>query len=247
MFGLFKKKVDDFSGIPYFPITTDMHSHILPGIDDGSPDLETSILLVKGLIDLGVKKSIATPHIIGDMFPNNSETISKALNLLKVELKNQNIEFELHAAAEYMLDSYFMELLEKNQKLLTIKDNIVLTEFSYSCMPSHVEEMSFAIITNGYTPILAHPERYAYVHNNYNQYHRWAELGFLLQVNLLSLTGYYGKEVAKAANYILKNNLASYTGTDLHHQRHLAALSHPKNHLIFKNALSHQEWNVLLA
>ena len=88
MFGLFKKKVDDFSGIPYFPITTDMHSHILPGIDDGSPDLETSILLVKGLIDLGVKKSIATPHIIGDMFPNNSETISKALNLLKVELKN---------------------------------------------------------------------------------------------------------------------------------------------------------------
>ena len=243
MFGLFKKKKEEFEGVSYFPITTDMHSHILPGIDDGSPDLETSVLLVKGLMDLGINKSIATPHIIGDMFPNNIETINGALNLLKAELKKQEIDFELNAAAEYMLDSYFMELLEKDKKLLTVKDNNVLTEFSYSCMPEHVEEMSFAIITGGYIPILAHPERYAYVHNNYKHYHRWAELGFLLQVNLLSLTGYYGKEVAKAANYILKNDLASFTGTDLHHERHLAALTHPKNHVTFKNALGHREWN----
>lgn len=243
MFGLFKKKQQDFSGLGYFPITTDMHSHILPGIDDGSPNLETSILLVKGLVDLGIKKSIATPHIIGDLFPNNSETINAARDLLKTELKRLEIDFELHAGAEYMLDSYFMELLQKNTKLLTVKDNLVLTEFSYSCMPEHVEEMSFAIITGGYTPILAHPERYAYVHNNYKHYHRWADLGFQLQVNLLSLTGYYGKEVAKAAVYILKNNLAVYTGTDLHHERHLAALSHPKNHSIFKANLEHREWN----
>lgn len=241
MFGLFKKQN---SSEPYFPFTTDIHSHILPGIDDGSPDVATSIELVKGLKNLGINKSVATPHIIGDMFPNNAETISKAKDFLQQELNNQNIEFELSAAAEYMLDSFFLDLLKKNEKLLTIKDNIILTEFSYSSAPQHVEEIIFEIITNGYSPILAHPERYGFAHSNYKIYHRWAELGFLLQVNLLSLTGYYGKEVAKAANYLLKNNLISYAGTDLHHARHMGALSHPKNQQIFKDAMSHRDWNI---
>jgi tyrosine-protein phosphatase YwqE len=226
MFSLFKKK--EKLNFDYFPISLDMHSHILPGIDDGSPNLETSIELIKGLMSLGVKKSIATPHIIGDLYRNNPETINGALQLLQAELKKQQINFEVSAAAEYMLDSYFFELLNNGQKLLTLKDNIILTEFSYASMPDDPGKHSFAVQMAGYSPILAHPERYPYYYGNYKMYHRLSELGFMLQLNLLSLTGYYGKEAVKAAEYMLKNELVSFVGTDMHHERHLGMLTDPR-------------------
>lgn len=232
MFNIFKTKNVSSNG-NYLPFTTDMHSHILPGIDDGSPDIETSIHLIKGLMELGITKSIATPHIIGDMYRNNADTIFAAMAKLQLALENQGIDFELSAAAEYMLDNYFFELLDNKTIMLTLKDKIILTEFSYSAMPSNPGQMIFHILTEGYTPILAHPERYAYFHNNYKQFDYLKDLGFLLQVNLLSLTGYYGKETARAARYIIKNNLASFAGTDLHHERHLLALTDKKSRKIF--------------
>jgi tyrosine-protein phosphatase YwqE len=241
VFGLFKKKKEFTEN--YFPITTDIHSHILPGIDDGAPDVATSIELIKGLMRMGVTRSVATPHIIGDMYRNTPDTIYAAQQALQSELDRQGIEFELSSAAEYMLDQYFFEMLDNKTLLLPVRDNILLTEFSYSSMPDHIEKMSFAIITEGYSPILAHPERYAYFHNNNKIYAYLSELGFLLQVNLLSLTGYYGKEVAKAANYIVKNNLAAFVATDLHHERHLAALQDPKNKMIFREVLGGRKWN----
>src|SRR5688572_27889590 len=208
----------------FFPISTDIHSHILPGIDDGAPDLETSILLIKGLMEMGITRSIATPHIISDLYRNTPCTIHAAQTLLQAELDRQQINFTLSAAAEYMMDGAFFELLKTGEPLLTVKDKLLLTEFSYLAMPENPKLMSFSIITSGYTPILAHPERYGYLHNSYKNYHLLQELGFLLQVNLLSLTGYYGPAVAKAGRYIIKNGLASYTATDLHHPQHLAAL-----------------------
>lgn len=242
MFNFFRKK--SFSGTEgYFPITTDIHSHILPGIDDGSPDIDTSIMLIKRLMKMGVRKSIATPHIIGDMYPNNAETIGNSLGQLKTALAEKNIDFEVKAAAEYMLDGYFFELLQRKVPLLTVKDNLILTEFPYSTMPDYVEKMSFNILTDGYTPILAHPERYGYVHGNYKMYHRWVELGFKLQVNVLSLTGYYGKEVAKAARYLVKNELISFVATDLHHERHLDALEDRHNRMLFSQVLGTRSWN----
>jgi len=243
MFNLFKKSKSREE--TYFPITTDIHSHILPGIDDGSPTVETSIQLIKGLMQNGVTRSIATPHIIGDMYRNNADTIFGAQKILQAEIDKQGLNFELFAAAEYMLDHYFLELLNNKVLLLTVQGNLLLTEFSYASMPAHIEKMSFAIITEGYAPILAHPERYGYFHNNYKIFHHLKELGFLLQVNLLSLTDYYGKEVTKAAHYIIKNNLASFLGTDLHHERHLAALNDPKNQRVFKEVLEGKEWNVM--
>ncbi len=221
MFSFFHKK---YSVEKFFPISTDIHSHILPGIDDGSPDVETSIQLIKGLKALGVNHSIATPHIIGDMYRNDADSIFGAQQLLQAALDKEGIAFELGTAAEYMLDNYFFELLDNKAMMLTVKDKLLLTEFSYSAMPSYPEKMSFAIITEGYTPILAHPERYGYYHRDFNYFNRLKDLGFLLQVNILSLTGYYGKEVAAAGRYILKNDLASFVATDLHHQRHLDAL-----------------------
>lgn len=230
----------------YFPFTTDIHSHILPGIDDGSPDLETSVLLIKGLMKLGVKKSIATPHIISDLYRNTPSTIANSLLLLKTELKNQGIDFEISAAAEYMLDTYFFQLLKSGEPLLTISDNFILTEFSYVSPPDEIEKISFEIITAGYKPILAHPERYGFFNRNFGMYNKLSELGFLLQVNLLSLAGFYGKDCKKAAQYILDNNLAAFTATDLHHERHLAMLNQKKSRAEFHKYLSHRKWNVFI-
>jgi protein-tyrosine phosphatase len=242
MFSIFKKKAPVFDS-NYFPIVTDIHSHILPGIDDGSPDVDNSIELIEGLMKLGVTSSIATPHIIGDMFRNNEETISKALSILRNKLVEKNIHFPVNAAAEYMMDDYFLELLKNKTKLLTLKENIILTEFSYSEKPYNHKQMVFSIITEGYQPILAHPERYGYFHHDYKIYDELKDLGFMLQVNLLSLTGYYGKEVAKAANYIVKNNLVSFTATDMHHARHLQALSLPQHKAIFAQVYSNKLYN----
>lgn len=242
MFSFFKKKQAQ-EPVSYFPIETDIHSHILPGIDDGSPDLETSVQLIKGLMEIGVNKSIATPHVIGDMYRNNPETISVALTCLQDELHKQSIEFKVSAAAEYMMDSYFLELLKSEQKLLTLKDNIILTEFSYAARPDDPGKHSFAIQMAGYSPILAHPERYPYYYGDYKMYHRFVELGFMLQLNLLSLTGYYGKEAVKAAEYMLKNELISFVGTDMHHTRHLAMLQDPKIQGMLHKHLSYRNWN----
>jgi len=242
MFSIFKKKVPT-NNSAYFPIVTDIHSHILPGIDDGSPDIETSLFLIDGLIKLGIKQSVATPHIIGDLYRNDASSINNSLSLLKKTLLEKQINFKVSAAAEYMLDAYFLELLSTKIPLLTIKDNLVLTEFSYADKPYNVEQIVFAIITEGYQPILAHPERYGYYHNDFKQYNFLYELGFLFQVNLLSLTGYYGKPAAKAASYLIKNNLASFVATDLHHERHLNALSDNKNKILFIEALNSKIFN----
>ena len=241
MFSIFKKKV--FPALDYFPIVTDIHSHILPGIDDGAPDVETSIVLIEGLMNLGITQSVATPHIIGDLYRNDAATINKALAIVRDTLAEKQIDFKVTAAAEYMLDSYFLELLYAKTPLLTIKNNLLLTEFSYADKPYNVEQLLFNTITEGYQPILAHPERYGYYHNDLKQYNYLNEIGFVLQVNLLSFTGYYGKPAAKAANYIIKNNLASFVGTDLHHERHLNALSDNKNRILFKEILNNKRFN----
>jgi protein-tyrosine phosphatase len=219
-----------------------MHSHILPGIDDGSPDIATSIELVKGLMELGLKRSIATPHVISDMYRNTNETIHNALSSLRTALQEQGIPYQVDAAAEYMMDAAFFEMLEKGEPLLTIKDNIILTEFSWGAMPDNPKLMSFSILTSGYTPILAHPERYAYFHNNYKAYHLLKELGFLLQVNILSLTGHYGQAVAKAAKYLIKNDLVSFLGTDLHHAKHLEGMKNGRGQL--EEILNRKEFNL---
>jgi len=221
-----------------------MHSHILPGLDDGAPDVNASLQLIRGMMNLGIKKAVATPHIIDDLYRNNPATINAALGLLQSELNKEGIDFEVSAAAEYMIDSYFLQMIKNREKLLTIKDNLILTEFSYASSPDDPFRICFEIIMAGYKPILAHPERYPYFNRNLKVYSKLSEQGFLFQVNLLSLTGYYGKDVAKAAIYLIENNMVAYLGTDLHHLRHLEALSDPKNRTLFHELLSHRSWNL---
>ena len=237
-----KKKID-----PLYPgfswLAQDIHSHILPGIDDGSPDVDTSLQLLRSLSDAGINKFICTPHIIGDMYRNTPTTINTALDNLKKACRQNGMRTEISAAAEYMLDDYFMELLRKKEPLLTLRKNYILTELSYSASPDNLEQISFEILTNNYQPLMAHPERYFYYHNNYDAYVRLKGLGFLLQVNLLSLAGYYGKHVAKAAKFILENNLADFVGTDLHHVNHLKVLTDVKSVALFEKYLGDKIYN----
>lgn len=243
MLNIFKKKHPAQSLYNFSNIATDMHSHILPGIDDGSPDVETSISLLKSLAAAGITKFICTPHIIGDLYRNTPTTINAALETLKKACVVEGLKTELSAAAEYMMDDYFMELLRKKAPLLTLKKNYLLTELSYATPPNNVDQIAFELNVNGYHPVMAHPERYFYYHKNYDAYHRMKELGFLLQVNLLSLTGYYGKSVTKAARFIIANDLADFVGTDLHHANHLRALTDKNNLSLFQNILGDKIYN----
>ena len=236
-----KKKGPAYSGFSW--LKQDIHSHILPGIDDGSPDIETSIQLLRSLSDAGINKFICTPHVIGDMYHNNPQTINDALSRLKKAVSQNGMAVEINAAAEYMMDDHFMELLRRKEPLLTLTKNYILTELSYSTAPQKLEQISFEIHINNYQPLMAHPERYPYYHKNYNAYYRMKELGFLLQVNLLSLTGYYGKTVAKAAKFIVDNKLADFVGTDLHHFNHLQVLTDTKSIKIFEKYLGDKMYN----
>jgi tyrosine-protein phosphatase YwqE len=236
-----KKNIPLYQGFSW--LAQDIHSHILPGIDDGSPDVETSLQLLRSLSDAGIHKFICTPHIIGDMYRNTPETINNALSKLKNALEQNGMSMEISAGAEYMMDDHFLELLRNKEPLMKLTKNYILTELSYSTAPEKLEKISFEININNYQPLMAHPERYPYYHHNYDAYYRMKELGFLLQVNLLSLTGYYGKNVAKAAKFILENKLADFVGTDLHHFNHLNILTDSKSIRIFEKYLGDRIYN----
>jgi tyrosine-protein phosphatase YwqE len=242
IFKRYNQKVLNFDKLPF---QTDIHSHILPGIDDGSPDIETSIILLKGLSALGIKKMIATPHVIADLYRNTPEIIMGALAKLKVACVDENIDIEIEAAAEYMIDDSFIQMLAEGNQLLTIYDNLILTEQSFNSVADNLHEIAFSLLTNGYRPVLAHPERYEYYHNNYKNYGLLKEMGFLLQINVLSLTGYYGKSVAKVTEYLFENNLVDLVGTDLHHFRHLEMLNKKGNLQLIKKYIGNKNFNQL--
>jgi protein-tyrosine phosphatase len=203
----------------------DIHSHLLPGIDDGAKDLNASIDLIEKMSSYGIKSFITTPHILGDVYPNTPEIIKSKLQTVKNELLKRNItDIAIDAAAEYMMDEQFSEMIEKDEKLLTLKDNNVLVEMSYFNAPINLYEVLFQLQLKGYKPVLAHPERYNYYHTDFKSYHKLKQAGCLFQLNLLSLTDHYGKGVQKTAEKILKENLYDFVGTDTHHQRHLEML-----------------------
>ncbi|HEV3326464.1 MAG TPA: CpsB/CapC family capsule biosynthesis tyrosine phosphatase [Puia sp.] len=222
MFSLFRKKIripSNWSGL-----RCDMHSHLIPGIDDGSPDLETSIRLIRGFIDLGYKKIITTPHINADIFPNTPEIVHAGAAIVTEELRRQNIGIEFRVAAEYLMDEHFSRMLAVGDPLLTLKDNLVLVELSFAVPAINLNEILFNMQVKGYQPVLAHPERYLYFGANKKWYDQLRNAGCLFQLNLLSFAGHYGPESGQLAEYLVKRQYIDLLGTDLHHDRHLEIL-----------------------
>ena len=218
MLHFFKSKpfLQDFIPEEY----VDIHSHLLPGIDDGAATIEDTTKLINGLQSLGFTKFITTPHIMSDVWNNTKTGIETKMDETVAELEISNIQPRFKAAAEYMIDAEFRELFTK-APLLTLRDNYVLVEISYLSAPIQLYDTLFELQTHGYKPVLAHPERYNFYHNNLQEYHKLKNAGCVFQLNMLSATGYYGANVSKAADYLLANDLIDFTGSDVHHTRHL--------------------------
>lgn len=205
-------------------LIADMHSHLLPSIDDGSPDINTSLELIKGFQSLGYKKIITTPHVLWEIYPNTKEIILSKQEEIKKELVNAGIEIEFHAAAEYFIDDHFTDQLKNKIPLLPISGNMILVEFSMVSEPIDLQEVLFEMQMQNYQPVLAHPERYTFLARKKEFYDQLKDAGCFFQLNLLSLSGYYGAGVQELAEYLLKKNYYDFAGTDLHHSRQLSSL-----------------------
>ena len=218
-FGLKPKQLFTFADLE-----VDMHSHLIPGIDDGAKSLADSLTLIRNLQTLGYRKIITTPHIIGHYFPNTPDIIYRGRDQVREALVKENLEIEFQAAAEYFVDDFFIDLLKRREPLLSFSDRKVLIEVSMLAKNNQLFDVVFQLLSKQYTPILAHPERYLFYANEFEIFHQLREKGCKLQVNILSLVGHYGKQQKALAVRLLKEDLIDYLGTDLHHQGHLSCL-----------------------
>ncbi|MGB0933346.1 MAG: tyrosine-protein phosphatase [Lishizhenia sp.] len=216
---IFKKR----KKIDLSELITDVHSHLIPGIDDGAQTLDHSIGMLLKFQELGYKKVITTPHILSDLYPNTPETILNGYNIVKEELERINLNIEFQTAAEYFYDDHLMAEIESNQ-VMKFNQNYVLFEFSFNTEPLHVDELIFKIQSKGLIPVLAHYERYSFYMGNIKMAQELKEKGVKIQMNLNSLTGHYGSGIRKTAELLIKNKLVDLAGTDCHRIEHLHLL-----------------------
>jgi len=205
------------------PHYTDIHSHLLPGIDDGAKDSAASASLIGGMAQLGIARAITTPHIMRNVWDNTPEIIGEKLRETRKNV-SEKAGFPLHAAAEYLIDDHFVSLYKRGE-ILPLADNLVLVEMSYLNPPIQLLEILFELQVAGYRPVLAHPERYMFYHAQWGEFKKLKNAGCLFQLNLLSTVGYYGPAVTATAEKLLKAGMIDFTGTDIHHVKHLEALS----------------------
>lgn len=221
LFQIFKKKAKRLNEpVDLSLVGCDIHSHLVPAIDDGSKSIEDSLKMIAELNQLGYRKLITTPHIMGDAYRNTPETILGGLSDVQKALKSDNSAVEMAAAAEYYLDADFEKKLD-NEKLLTFGKNYLLFEVSYMNPPDNLYHIIFKMQLQGYKPVLAHPERYNFWHPEFEKYEGFIDKGVLLQLNINSLTGYYSMATKKIAEEMIERKMISFLGTDCHHEGHI--------------------------
>lgn len=215
----FKANVEKLKDAQLLVGTTDWHSHILPGVDDGIKTMEESLATLRDLEKFGVKHLWLTPHIMEDC-PNETKDLRKRFEELKLSYDGS---ITLHLASENMLDALFEDRLEANDLLpLGTNGNHILVETSYFNPPMNMIGMLEKIMHKGYFPVLAHPERYRYMDEK--DYERIREMGVLFQVNYFSIVGAYGETARKKLEWLLKKDMVDMVGSDLHRHRALLSL-----------------------
>lgn len=226
-------------------VAVDMHSHFIPGIDDGAQNMDDALFLLRAMSDLGYRKVITTPHVYTDLYPNTSERILDGLEKLRKAAATQGIPIEVDAAAEYYLDEHFEWLIDQ-KKLLTFGSNYVLFELGFIQEPPTLKRAIFNMHLQGYKPILAHPERYEYFDGRISKYTELVERDVLLQININSLTGHYGQSVKETAEKLIEAGLVHFIGSDCHHPGHIqmtaSVLGNPAlHHLIDSGKLMNSQ------
>lgn len=221
MFEFFSKKNFLVDRLEHF---VDIHNHVLPGIDDGAKDVSESVELLKAFQELGIISLYTTPHIFPQLYPNDPESISTAHDkLMEALITEEMTGISLKLAAEHMVDDSFEEMLSTD-KHMSLKGEFLLFEMSFLQPPINFDQAVMAINRKRLTPILAHPERYHFLHSRSRTFERYMNQGILLQVNLLSLGEHYGKDVHKMAWKLMDENLVDFVGSDIHGMRHFQAL-----------------------
>lgn len=234
MFNFFSKKSQDGEKLFF---STDIHSHVVPGIDDGSPSVERSVELVDSMKKWGLEKLIVTPHVTQDTFENTPEIIAEAYGQLQDGLRGAGIEIDMDYSAEYRVDEMFVDQLEAGL-VRRLHGDFLLVENSYIQEPYNLDQILFQVSMKGFRPILAHPERYIYYYDKRNRYDELHGNGILFQVNLLSLAGYYGKEPKKVAEMLIEKDYVDFVGTDLHRRTHVEVID---KYLTSKDYRRHRE------
>ncbi|MDE7426660.1 MAG: hypothetical protein K2M79_02520 [Muribaculaceae bacterium] len=214
---------------------TDIHCHVLPGIDDGSPDVDTSVELVKRMKDFGLERIIASPHVTQLTFENSRETLQPAYESLKERLESENVNIDLSYAAENRMDELFSRNLENNN-LISYPNDWLLVENAFIQEPWNIDQLIFDLQVRGYRPILAHPERYQYYSGRRDRYRRLHDAGAAFQINVLSLAGVYGKGEKQVAEWLIAHKMVDFCGTDLHNHKHADAI---EAYLGSKDAVRH--------
>ncbi len=207
------------------PLRVDMHSHFLPGIDDGASSMEESLKLLGEFESRGYRKIITTPHIIQDLYANTPETILPVLEKVREELKARGSALQIEAAAEYFIDDRFIEMLENGEKLLPLKDNLILVETGFLNEPAYLREVLFKMRLKGFKPVFAHPERYLYLQTKKEKVEELFDSGVYLQLNTMSLGGYYGPPAQKLAEWMIEQGFVHFLGSDCHRVKHLEPLA----------------------
>jgi protein-tyrosine phosphatase len=219
-------------------LEVDIHSHLLPAIDDGVKDVTEAIGLISRFRELGYKKLITTPHIISDLYKNTPEIIDERLQIVRAALAEAKIDITLEAAAEYYLDESLLHSIKNNERLLTVANRYLLFETNFLMEPLLLKEFIFQASSKGYKVILAHPERYLYLHDHYEKIEDLLSRGVLLQLNLTSLTGHYSRPAQKLAMQLIDNKHVHFLGSDCHNQNHMDLIHKVQRHRYFEKALT---------
>lgn len=220
----FKKKPEVFENLDLSWLQVDMHSHLIPGIDDGSKTMGESLELINRLADLGLRKIITTPHIMSEYYRNTPQIIKRGLIELRAAVNSLGIKIEIEAAAEYYMDEIFLDKIKDGEKVLTFGDGYVLVETGFINKPQMFLDILFHLEMAGYKPVLAHPERYQYLLSDKEMLEDLIDRNLLFQVNLLSLAGFYSKPVKDFAELLVERNVVAFFGTDCHNTRYLDML-----------------------
>lgn len=200
----------------------DMHSHFIPGIDDGAKDMDDALQLLQHMQELGYKKIITTPHIMSDGFRNTPEIILGGLDKLRTAAREAGITMQLEAAAEYYFD-FGLEAKLKNGPL-TFGAKYLLFEVSYLYPPDGIENFIFNAQIEGYKLILAHPERYPFWAEEFSYYKKLKDKNVFFQLNINSLTGHYSEGTKRTAEKMIDAGMFEFLGTDCHHMGHINLL-----------------------